>query len=519
MLVLEVLPDSSVNVFDWTEFIKADAHSQYDKIAIRFLNSELSESQLATFQAIITSNFASKSFATLEQSSSSFVADVYHQLDLLPAAVSTASAFAASANLQLLSENSLSLEFTVKFSKLPPHVLSMLRSNDISSAPQSSRSAIFQSQCIQRPELSPLWISDDSASVCMLCSAAFTLTFRRHHCRNCGFVICFDCASFAHALPHASPAYQKALQKVCSSCHHLLSLRKRGINADAVLDYANKAVRPEHVLCFQQLKHNLTECGKQGIRVSQPLLEHLRLLEGSVAVVSFMEEPSQFQVLRLFIVLPLHSESVVAITSPLTLPLSRTTPLQFKLLCALDQIEGMELEPISVLQGQHIVSVCLRFVPSMSRSPIRLMVHAPTALVPASFGSNRPDTRNQLNQGFQQLELELSTFFNSSTSHLQSSFDALRTSECREAIASQQIDLNSTSMLLQGCADPILFSRFVEMDACCAALPALQFSSVEELCEFSARECVDTVSCMLSFRHLQLKSQVLHFLHFFPVFR
>ena len=34
----------------------------------------------------------------------------------------------------------------------------------------------------------PVWLPDDSVSMCMICCAEFKLTFRRHHCRACGKV-------------------------------------------------------------------------------------------------------------------------------------------------------------------------------------------------------------------------------------------------------------------------------------------------------------------------------------------
>ena len=34
----------------------------------------------------------------------------------------------------------------------------------------------------------PVWIPDARVSMCMLCTAEFTVTFRRHHCRACGKV-------------------------------------------------------------------------------------------------------------------------------------------------------------------------------------------------------------------------------------------------------------------------------------------------------------------------------------------
>ncbi|KAG1667539.1 Lateral signaling target protein 2 [Nymphon striatum] len=38
----------------------------------------------------------------------------------------------------------------------------------------------------------PVWVPDDESSICMDCSASFTILRRRHHCRNCGKVIDSD---------------------------------------------------------------------------------------------------------------------------------------------------------------------------------------------------------------------------------------------------------------------------------------------------------------------------------------
>jgi len=39
------------------------------------------------------------------------------------------------------------------------------------------------------------WVKDKDKNGCQLCRAAFTLTFRRHHCRRCGALVCSNCSS------------------------------------------------------------------------------------------------------------------------------------------------------------------------------------------------------------------------------------------------------------------------------------------------------------------------------------
>lgn len=55
---------------------------------------------------------------------------------------------------------------------------------------------------------------DDAQSSCSLCTSAFTLLRRRHHCRSCGSLVCAECSPFAVTLKgHSAP------QRVCVSCH------------------------------------------------------------------------------------------------------------------------------------------------------------------------------------------------------------------------------------------------------------------------------------------------------------
>ncbi|XP_075693213.1 pleckstrin homology domain-containing family F member 1 isoform X2 [Rhinoderma darwinii] len=63
------------------------------------------------------------------------------------------------------------------------------------------------------------WIPDKATDICMRCTKTkFTTLTRRHHCRNCGFVVCQDCSQYRFVIPFLS---SKPL-RVCSFCHRKL---------------------------------------------------------------------------------------------------------------------------------------------------------------------------------------------------------------------------------------------------------------------------------------------------------
>ncbi|XP_010627525.1 FYVE, RhoGEF and PH domain-containing protein 6 [Fukomys damarensis] len=60
----------------------------------------------------------------------------------------------------------------------------------------------------------PIWVPDTRATMCMICTSEFTLTWRRHHCRACGKVVCQTCSSNKYGLDYLKnqPA------RVCEHC-------------------------------------------------------------------------------------------------------------------------------------------------------------------------------------------------------------------------------------------------------------------------------------------------------------
>ncbi|CAM4467541.1 unnamed protein product [Lepidochelys olivacea] len=60
----------------------------------------------------------------------------------------------------------------------------------------------------------PIWVPDTRATMCMICTSEFTLTWRRHHCRACGKIVCQACSTNKHGLDYMKnqPA------RVCDHC-------------------------------------------------------------------------------------------------------------------------------------------------------------------------------------------------------------------------------------------------------------------------------------------------------------
>ncbi|OZC10607.1 PH domain protein [Onchocerca flexuosa] len=72
----------------------------------------------------------------------------------------------------------------------------------------------------------PLWIPDPKATSCMMagCSTKFNVLNRRHHCRECGYLICRSCVGYA---PVKTNSYYMR-SKVCPECYVKITKKWKG---------------------------------------------------------------------------------------------------------------------------------------------------------------------------------------------------------------------------------------------------------------------------------------------------
>jgi len=68
----------------------------------------------------------------------------------------------------------------------------------------------------------PVWVPDKLAPMCMICGTSFSVIKRRHHCRNCGKVVCGSCSSQKRVIPGLDLSKP---ERVCKFCYDLLEIQ------------------------------------------------------------------------------------------------------------------------------------------------------------------------------------------------------------------------------------------------------------------------------------------------------
>ncbi|XP_054476080.1 FYVE, RhoGEF and PH domain-containing protein 4a isoform X2 [Anoplopoma fimbria] len=88
---------------------------------------------------------------------------------------------------------------------------------------ESFKNALRDVEEVSNAELgkrAPRWIRDNEVTMCMKCKESFNaLTRRRHHCRACGYVVCWKCSD--NKAPLQYDGYK--VNKVCRDCYSILT--------------------------------------------------------------------------------------------------------------------------------------------------------------------------------------------------------------------------------------------------------------------------------------------------------
>nr|XP_015197996.1 PREDICTED: FYVE, RhoGEF and PH domain-containing protein 2 isoform X2 [Lepisosteus oculatus]XP_015197997.1 PREDICTED: FYVE, RhoGEF and PH domain-containing protein 2 isoform X2 [Lepisosteus oculatus]XP_015197998.1 PREDICTED: FYVE, RhoGEF and PH domain-containing protein 2 isoform X2 [Lepisosteus oculatus] len=117
----------------------------------------------------------------------------------------------------------------------------------------SSLSQDLQELTVDRQELgkrAPQWIRDNLVSMCMRCSDPFNAIIRRrHHCRACGYVVCWKCSDYKAALLYDA----NRMNRVCRECYSALEgqadSREREDKKRGILEKEAAEVSERSLMC------------------------------------------------------------------------------------------------------------------------------------------------------------------------------------------------------------------------------------------------------------------------------
>jgi len=80
-------------------------------------------------------------------------------------------------------------------------------------------------------QISPVWQPDSDHLDCSVCRVQFTLFFRRHHCRQCGNVVCATCSSNRMVINYYN---KKQMERVCDICFQKSGKNQESPNKSAL---------------------------------------------------------------------------------------------------------------------------------------------------------------------------------------------------------------------------------------------------------------------------------------------
>ena len=94
-----------------------------------------------------------------------------------------------------------------------------------------------------------IWIPNEYSKTCKLCSVAFTLTTRKHHCRKCCNIFCNSCTS------ERRNVNKQPNKRVCTECANEIDQIEHAIDQITVCIYLPVSFAQLYILRLVQFVH------------------------------------------------------------------------------------------------------------------------------------------------------------------------------------------------------------------------------------------------------------------------
>lgn len=119
---------------------------------------------------------------------------------------------------------------------------------------------LMENTVFELGQRAPIWIPDVRVTMCQLCTSEFTVTFRRHHCRACGKVVCSACS--ASRAPLCYLGFRPV--RVCDECFPKLQQEYTEYSGGASESADTESDTPHSVADLKaQFKENVRHTGKK----------------------------------------------------------------------------------------------------------------------------------------------------------------------------------------------------------------------------------------------------------------
>ena len=154
-----------------------------------------------------------------------------------------------------------------------------------------------------KPRPRAIWIEDSIVHKCQNCSNPFSLFTRKHHCRNCGRIFCYECCSHFIQLPKNTakqitnesflPSFS-SLQRVCKECNsdikqfkyiqklfHIFNIIGLDINDIHILGQVQKSWREVSIYYkkhFREIQYQMVNNSK--INYATLLINNRKIIKG-----------------------------------------------------------------------------------------------------------------------------------------------------------------------------------------------------------------------------------------------